>query len=81
MAVRFSTIHRRAFYAMHTYYRILTTNVCKEIVLCKILTIKRCKNGAERKFRFFCDAPQLTTSDEKLVVALLNRWDFFEPSV
>ena len=26
MAVRFSTIHRRAFYAMRTYYYLLTTN-------------------------------------------------------
>ncbi|MBQ7952289.1 MAG: hypothetical protein IJ286_04150 [Alistipes sp.] len=26
MAVRSSTIHRWAFYVMHTYYRILTTN-------------------------------------------------------
>ena len=80
MAVRFSTIHRRAFYAMHAHYRILTTNACKmvaEYILgyftmhtyCYLLTTKSCIEVAECWLDFITAAAVLRSQETRPIRA------------
>ena len=70
MAVRFSTIHRRAFYAMRTYYYLLTTNgfYRDSIASASYPSYPRMSSTLSTAHPWlFRDMPQLRTFDNKLV--------------